>query len=155
MEKYEGLDQKPSSKYSRERYQRWKQLGLCSNCGKKREKGYKRCRRCRLRQVKWFESNSLTSILTHKEYRARLKLEAFSAYGGTRCSCCRENEIEFLTIDHIEGRGNQHRKEVGRGWVFYLWLRRNKYPKGYRVLCMNCNFSLGVHGYCPHQRRIT
>jgi hypothetical protein len=30
-------------------------------------------------------------------------------------------------------------------------LRRDNYPDGYRVLCANCNFSRGIHGYCPHE----
>lgn len=40
----------------------------------------------------------------------------------------------------------------GRGWVITLWLKKNNYPPGFRVLCMNCNFSLGMRGYCPHQK---
>ncbi|MBA7602023.1 hypothetical protein ES703_09108 [subsurface metagenome] len=32
----------------------------------------------------------------------------------------------------------------------YEYLKSNNYPLGYRVLCMNCNFAIGVYGYCPH-----
>ena len=84
-----------------------------------------------------------------------LKLAAFAAYGGAVCSCvnCPEREnprIEFLTIDHIAGGGNQHRKVVGSGSSFYAWLRNNKYPQGYQVLCMNCNWGRRLTGVCPH-----
>lgn len=32
------------------------------------------------------------------------------------------------------------------------WCRRNGYPKGFRVLCHNCNMAIGFYGYCPHSR---
>jgi hypothetical protein len=32
----------------------------------------------------------------------------------------------------------------------YAYLIRNNFPEGYRVLCHNCNQSLGYFGYCPH-----
>ena len=42
------------------------------------------------------------------------------------------------------------------GTGFYAWLMKRGWPKdGYRLLCMNCNFSLGRCGYCPHQREVT
>jgi hypothetical protein len=31
------------------------------------------------------------------------------------------------------------------------WLRKNGFPKGFRVLCHNCNFAHGHYGYCPHK----
>ena len=84
-----------------------------------------------------------------KAYRRRVKTETISQYGG-ECVCCGEMKIEFLCIDHIEGGGTQHRREVGRGQDFYRWLKRNEYPEGFRVLCSNCNQSIGSYGYCPH-----
>jgi len=71
------------------------------------------------------------------------------SYGG-ECVCCGENNLEFLCIDHINGGGNKHRKKVGHGGTFYRWLRKNNMPEGYRVLCHNCNQSIGYYGYCPH-----
>lgn len=99
-----------------------------------------------------------------KERRQRLKLAALNAYGGPRCACCGELHLEFLTIDHIEKNGAEHRREMleERGWNadsrsmsgshMYLWLRQKGYPPGFRVLCFNCNFALGHFGYCPHQK---
>ena len=29
--------------------------------------------------------------------------------------------------------------------------QRNNYPVGFRVLCWNCNCSIGMYGECPHQ----
>jgi len=74
--------------------------------------------------------------------------------GGTvECICCGENNPMFLAIDHIDGKGNEHRKELGvvGGYSFYLWLIQNDFPTGYRVLCHNCNMATGILGYCPHR----
>ena len=78
-----------------------------------------------------------------------LREEAINTYGKI-CQCCGESNYEFLCIDHIHGSGNKHRKVVGHGGRFYKWLRDRVWPTGYRVLCHNCNMSLGLYGYCPH-----
>jgi hypothetical protein len=100
---------------------------------------------------------------TSKRRRQQLKLAAFNAYGGPRCVCCGEDHLEFLSIDHVDQNGAEHRRKLmgEKGWsptknsmcgaTFYLWLKQNSYPPGFRVLCMNCNFSLSRFGYCPHQ----
>lgn len=85
-----------------------------------------------------------------KRAAIRLKLETMTAYGG-QCACCGEGRMEFLSIDHIHGGGNKHRKTLPTGLGFYRYLKKSGWPIGdYRVLCMNCNFSLGHAGYCPH-----
>ena len=85
--------------------------------------------------------------------RLELRFDILNHYsnGDLKCACCGENESDFLTLDHIDGGGRQHRKKVGSGNI-YVQIRREGYPKGYRVLCMNCNFCYGIKGYCPHQR---
>lgn len=85
-----------------------------------------------------------------KQQRATREL-AIARYGG-RCACCGEDRFEFLAIDHVEGGGTQHRKEVGSGTRFYYWLKREGFPAGFRVLCHNCNSALAYYGECPHQR---
>lgn len=87
---------------------------------------------------------------THKSSQ-RLKAAVFVAYGGAVCACCGETDIRFLTIDHVDGGGMQHRKVVGKG-NFYRWLRDNNYPEGFQVLCFNCNCGRSVNGgICPHK----
>jgi predicted restriction endonuclease len=73
--------------------------------------------------------------------------QVFEHYGQA-CDCC--GSTRALQIDHIEGRGNIHRKAL-RGANFYYWLIRNNLPEGYRTLCAKCNASLGFYGYCPHE----
>jgi len=83
----------------------------------------------------------------------KLKREVLNNYNGPKCVCCGETNINFLTIDHIKGKGNEHRKMVNdpKGSKLYRWLKKNHFPEGFRVLCMNCNFALGHFGHCPHQ----
>lgn len=82
----------------------------------------------------------------------RVRWECFVRYGGDppKCACCGEGIHEFFCIDHINGDGSKHRKQVGADSI-YWWLRINKFPPGFRVLCCNCNSSFGKYGYCPHQ----
>lgn len=72
-----------------------------------------------------------------------------------KCACCGETNIEFLSIDHINQNGAEHRRTLPKnrrcGSGFYNWLIKNGFPEGYRVLCLNCNFALGHFGYCPHE----
>jgi hypothetical protein len=92
---------------------------------------------------------------SQKKYRIKLKQEVIQYYGG-KCECCGENYINFLTIDHVNGGGRKHRKEINiqGGWKFYEWLKKNGYPEGFRVLCFNCNCHIGAFGYCIHQGEI-
>lgn len=90
-----------------------------------------------------------------KRNQDRCRDEVYEAYGGYKCNCCNESERMFLSIDHINNDGALERrsgKYSGAGSPFYLWLRKNNFPKGYQVLCMNCQ--TGKHrngGVCPHQ----
>lgn len=86
---------------------------------------------------------------TAKRNRTR-KEEIIKHYGG-KCRCCGLKELMFLTVNHDEGGGKKHRKEVGSGSSFYKWLKREGLPTGFSVMCWNCNFSHGLYGYCPHQ----
>jgi len=88
----------------------------------------------------------------YKKYYNKLKTDLFYHYGNA-CICCRETEPMFLTVDHINNDGAQHRKTLGgtgSGGHLYSWLRQNNYPKGFQILCWNCNWAKGQGG-CPHQ----
>jgi len=79
-------------------------------------------------------------------------METFEHYGGAHCLCCGENHFEFLTLDHIGGGGAEHKRQlaVSGGYALYRRLKKQGFPSGLRVLCWNCNCSLGMYGYCPH-----
>ena len=91
-----------------------------------------------------------------KAWSLAVRLEVLKAYGN-RCVCCGESHIDFLTIDHINGRGREHRQHVapsGSSGSFYIWLKKKGYPKKeFCCLCMNCNWAKGIHGICPHKRK--
>ena len=101
---------------------------------------------------KQYDARDLRRKQTNKLGRDRLKLEVLNAYGG-KCTCCSENLVMLLTIDHINGEGTKHRNSITRNSIgLYRWLRRNNYPEGFQVLCFNCN--RGKHfnnGVCPHK----
>lgn len=96
-------------------------------------------------------TNAEELLERNRRARRKRRAEVIARYGG-KCACCGEDHLEFLAIDHVNGGGTAHRREVGKGDVFYKWLKAAGYPtEGYRVLCHNCNLSLGFYGYCPHQ----
>jgi len=81
----------------------------------------------------------------------RLKLKVYEAYGN-RCICCGEDNLGFLSIDHINGGGRAHRKEVGGGVQLWRLIIKAGFPADYQLLCYNCN--LGRYhngGICPHK----
>lgn len=112
---------------------------------------------------KWRENNRDYIRKTFRERNANMKFSVLAIYSNfdveelvqPRCACCEENRIEFLTLDHIGGKG----LKVGKGnnkafktvLQLELWLIKNNFPEGYRCLCYNCNCSLGHFGYCPHE----
>ena len=86
----------------------------------------------------------------HREEHIKIREEVFAAYGH-KCNCCGENNSAFLTIDHIEGDGSQHRKKIRMS--IYRWLKRNGFPKNnFQILCFNCNCAKQhrSNGTCPH-----
>lgn len=82
-----------------------------------------------------------------KRNREKLRLAVIKYYsnGLMECGLCGCDIYDVLDVDHIHGGGNEHRRRVigkshGGGYLFYLWLRQNNFPDGYRILCKNCNW---------------
>ena len=89
-----------------------------------------------------------------KQNKNQENKEIVLAHYGHKCACngCGETRKEFLAVDHINGNGAEHRKEVyGKYLGMWDWLIKHNFPDGFRILCHNCNCSRGFHGYCPHQ----
>lgn len=82
--------------------------------------------------------------LNGEKSRSELKHFIYSKYsnGTMLCGICGEGRSDCLSVDHIGGGGNKHRAEnnVKSGYGFYQWLKKNGFPDGYRILCMNCQF---------------
>jgi hypothetical protein len=133
------LSTHPSTVRSRECRQRYVEEGICS-CGKNPVlPGKRQCPIC-------LESSRKT--------QAKLRRTVIEHYGG-KCSCCGEFEYKFLSIDHINGKGNQHRLEVGgnKKSPILRWLIKNNFPKEFQILCHNCNMAKGCYGVCPHKEQ--
>jgi hypothetical protein len=121
---------------------RWRRgrLGHCSYCGTNLDgeagPSHERCKAGR-------------RAIWHK-YKAQI----FAAYGGI-CACCGEDEPSFLSIDHVHGGGNAHRREVGGGnRRMMLQIIKAGYPPEYQLLCFNCNCGRALNGgVCPHQAK--
>lgn len=140
-----------------------------------------KCQKCRNRKAtrKWYRNNKekarviarryyaknpeKMTALTKKwqaknpekviAYRRKLRADAFEHYSTTRppsCACCGLATREFLSIDHINNDGNKHRAVIGRQPI-YRWLKAHSYPKGFQVLCYNCNMAKAFFKVCPHQ----
>ena len=93
-----------------------------------------------------------------KNYRQEIKELVYNHYGNgvIECACCREKEIDFLSLDHIYNNGGKHRKKTGGGYKIFTWAIQNNFPPIFQLLCMNCNFSKGKrgnNGKCIHQIR--
>ncbi len=92
-----------------------------------------------------------------KKKREILRAETLAAYGHI-CACCGETRAEFLAVDHTNGDGAAHRREIkaANGGAIYLWLKKRGFPKDrFRLLCHNCNNARAFYGYCPHERERT
>ena len=92
-----------------------------------------------------------------RNYQVR-KDAIFSAYGGYVCKCCGEKEKSFLSVDHVHNNAQQMIRDGlhKRGSAsFYNWLVKNKFPPGFQILCMNCQFGKKNNGgVCPHQGKV-
>lgn len=76
-----------------------------------------------------------------KKSRMEHKLIVINHYskGKNCCELCGNIDMDVLSIDHINGGGRQHLREIKRTSLTE-WLITNKLPDGYRILCMNCQF---------------
>ena len=154
-------------------YQRWRKYGFVGGAALwKRADGLvldeKKCTKC-LRllpaNIEYYgadrqKKDGLSSSC--KECRSRwakqelqdLRYKCINHYsnGTLACECCGESHYEFLALDHIHGNGREHRAITGVAAQMYRWIIKNNYPDDlFRVLCHNCNWSMGVRGYCPHE----
>jgi hypothetical protein len=106
----------------------------------------------RLRQIekRRYEKHKIKRCMQQRKRHAERRLKILEHY-GRRCICCGETQIEFLSIDHVNGGGYKERKDRGI-FGLYQYIIKNNYPDRFRILCHNCNQSMGFYGYCPHNK---
>lgn len=114
----------------------WVRLGLCIACRRPAPEGKKRCSDCVAKSVQVCRENRRTA----KEF-------IFARYGG-RCAVCAESALRVLTLDHINGDGAAHRRELRRKrkgtiqpyYEIYLLLKKGKQIDwDIQILCFNCH----------------
>lgn len=133
-------------------------LNICKRCKKpltidnaaKNTKRGKICKNCLTKKYKEERDNlpKKEKQKYAKSYHYRNRDKVFEHYGRI-CACCGEDNIKFLTIDHIEGGGRKHKLLIKK--QLYVWLRQNNFPDGFQSLCFNCNCAKGIYGTCPHK----
>ncbi len=91
---------------------------------------------------RWRDNNPEKWVRIYKYGAIERKNKIIEHYSNStmKCSKCGISDIRVLSIDHIKGKGNKHRKEVGCGANLYNWIIKNNFPDGFQVLCMNCQF---------------
>lgn len=95
--------------------------------------------------------NPEPSRVANRKFYQATKTKVLGHYGH-QCACC--GSAEHLSIDHINGKGAEHREELygsarlGTGTRFYLWLIQHGFPAGYQTLCLPCNRSKGDGPRC-------
>lgn len=130
---------------------------LCVTCGQLAPvPGRLSCEGCLKKARKRAKANQEN----RKAQDGALRLEVFGHYGGAICACCGCIGILFLSLDHVDNNGAEHRRASREqkisitGIHFYARLKKQGFPPGFQVLCMNCN--IGKHrngGICPHKQK--
>lgn len=129
---------------------------VCTQCWSKSRAEYQKAYRARHSErlkaydrEKYQNDPEYQADIRRRHYRKLQKI-VFDHYGN-ECACCGESEPIFLSIDHVNNDGAEHRKEIGVGHILFRWIIDNDFPKTLQLLCCNCN--LGKHrngGVCPH-----
>ena len=115
-------------------------------------------------QKKYHQSSR--AQMKSKENRESKRLKVLKHYSKNLsnsdipcCNCCGENSnLKFLSIDHIIGKTEMDAiKELVkikyssklRDIKLTRWIIKNNFPKGFQILCHNCNSAKGYYGNCP------
>jgi len=151
IKKYDETHKEEASKRKKEFYQTHKEEPKRKKYSKKYSKKYYKTHKEQhhQRMKKWREEHKKEV----KEYQKKSRMQVLIHYSGNppKCACCGEDHLEFLSIDHINNDGAEHRKTVDSGTQICRWLIKYNYPSGFQILCHNCNMSKGFYGICPHE----
>lgn len=131
----------------------------------KTEAGKERARKSAAYAREWRKNNRERFHETQRRAYQKIRLEMLVRYGGDppKCACCGEAQIVFLSLDHKNGNGSEHRRQIQRenngtaigGNSLPYWLKKHGWPEGFQVLCYNCNFAKRTGEECPHKTGAT
>lgn len=103
-----------------------------------------------LRSVSTKRPAGYWSSIKWRQYH-RNRLAVVAAYGGV-CQLCGDSRYEVLSFDHVGGWRNQGlsaRPKGGEAFVRRLRAGLPRLAPGVRLLCYNCNCTLGFLGLGP------
>ena len=126
-----------------DRRQKNREHGICEDCSQECAPSRRRCQDCLDGATK-----------REKAYIRKRRKKVIEHYGG-KCACCGESQYEFMTIDHINNDGAEHRRSVVGTRSICLWLIKHNFPPEFQILCWNCNAAKQFHGICPHHHQKT
>ena len=91
----------------------------------------------------------------YARYDARFRQQLLDSLGRC-CVCCGEDAPVFLTLDHVGGGGEAHRRRVSpksnnSRHVYREAIQDPQKHKKYRILCWNCNLATAYGRVCPHE----
>jgi hypothetical protein len=112
---------KPTTEFYKNRSRRDGLQGRCRDC-------------CNASAAAYCASHCEEKRASDAAYYAQIRARILAHYGET-CAYDNADCSGGLEIDHMNGGGNEHRKEVGRGTGFYRWLVKNSFPEGLQTLC--------------------
>ena len=72
-------------------------------------------------------------------YNKELRKSVLAFLGG-KCNRCGITDIRVLQVDHVNGGGNQERKQLRGSWHLYENILQTLDNKNYQLLCANCNW---------------
>jgi hypothetical protein len=131
----------------------------CKSCTREYGQNWERANHARRKASSdaWYAANRERESARRKAKLRAERREVIEAYGG-RCACCGEANMGFLTLDHVNDDGAEHRRSIGAGRSslrVYRWAKANGYPDTLRVLCANCNCGRQWNGgVCPHKDEV-
>ena len=117
-------------------------------------------------------AHSPITLARRKTIRDEIRLEVLQYYSKRLsksdipcCRCCGENyHVDFLALDHISGRKEMDSdtklvkleySSLKRTVGLHKWIIENNFPKGFQILCHNCNYAKGIRrnkNKCPHEK---
>jgi hypothetical protein len=139
---------------------------LCHNCNQSKENTkHNSCIHGNRDQTKFKPDKSASHALS-------LRMKVFPHYSKRHsnsdiacCRCCGENSnMEFLALDHILGRYEMNSipelVKIGyssklKNRPLLVWIKNNNFPKGFQILCHNCNMAKGnsKDNKCPMENK--